>query len=71
MLGESKREMTKETKDALVAAENAARKEIEDENEILQEEAKQLAHKLNVARQSLESNKLKLEQLANLYKVYI
>ena len=63
--------MTKETKDALVAAENAARKEIEDENEILQEEAKQLAQKLNIARQSLESNRLKLEQLANLYKVYI
>ena len=63
--------MTKETKDALIAAEKAARKEIEDENEILQEEAKQLAQKLNVARQSLESNKLKLEQLANLYKVYI
>ena len=63
--------MTKETKDALIAAEKAARKEIEDENETLQEEAKQLAQKLNVARQSLESNKLKLEQLANLYKVYI
>lgn len=63
--------MTKETKDALIAAEKAAREEIEDENETLQEEAKQLAQKLNVARQSLESNKLKLEQLANLYKVYI
>ncbi len=63
--------MTKEISDALIAAANAARKEIEDENETLQEEAKQLAQKLNVTRQSLESNRLKLEQLANLYKVYI
>lgn len=34
--------MTKEVSDALIAAANAARKEIEDENETLQEEAKQL-----------------------------
>ena len=48
----------------------AAKKEIEDENKILEEEVKRLTLSLADKREKLTNNKSKLEQLANLWRIH-